>query len=107
MEARELQLIHWVVRPVIGNCDTRFVIVGDVIARLVELQNVSLVRRADVADMLVHRFANMGLQVLRDLRTAQDSVHYATDEGRMIMALEELSVELLDGSLDHLANVSL
>ena len=90
-----------------GHGDPGLEVLGDVLACLVELYDVTFVRRPDVLDVLVDGLVDVMLYVLRDLGGSKDPVHYAGDHREVVVVFEELSIGLIDSSLDELGEVGL
>ena len=90
-----------------GYRDPRLVVVRDVLTGLVQLHDVSLVRRAHVLDVLVDTLSNMGLEVFHDLGGAQELVHYSLDHRQVIVVVEELAEGLVHRLLHEMAQMGL
>ena len=89
-----------------GHGDPGLEVLGDVLASLVQLHDVSLICRPDVLHVLVHCLVDVMLYVLGDLGGSKYSVHYAGDHREVVVVLEQLPVGLIDSSLDELCDMS-
>ena len=107
VEASKRELVRRIVRPLVGYPDLRFIIVRDVVARLVQMHDVTLVCRSNVLDAPVGGLPKVGLEVLHDLSGAQELVYDPFDHREVIRMLEELSNALVNSLLHNLAQVGL